>query len=370
MTAILAFCACMAMSGGLHAQGPAKGPGGGGMAAKAAKAGARAPVDAAQAPDGLPRWIDVHAHLRPGGGLFMPSLMTAQRALEAAGMSQMLLMPQPFTDEAAERAYDYDQFAPLLSKLGNGIVFLGGNRLNRMLAATPAERVDDAARTAFEREAEAIVKAGALGFGEIGVLHLSRFVGHPFQDTPADHPLLLLLADIAARHGKVIDLHMDVFDAEAPPPSGWPSPPNPRVVVRNTDRFERLAAHNRGAKLVLAHFGSDVTGQWSVALARRLLAAHPNVYMSIKLAPRESGNTAFGILGGVKPEWIALLREFPDRFVIGTDSFYAPPQGMTSFDPRPVWDFLLGLPTDLRERVASGNARRLYGLGAETGAVK
>ena len=53
-------------------------------------------------------------------------------------------MPQPFTDEAAERAYDYDQIAPGLAKAGAPFRFLGGNRLNRMLAATPADRVDDA----------------------------------------------------------------------------------------------------------------------------------------------------------------------------------------------------------------------------------
>ncbi len=76
-----------------------------------------------------------------------------------------------------------------------------------MIHATPAGDVDAALRKRFTDRAEAIVAAGAKGFGEFTALHLSMQTWHPFLEVAPDHPLFLLLADIAARHGLPIDIH-------------------------------------------------------------------------------------------------------------------------------------------------------------------
>src|SRR5581483_8225514 len=87
----------------------------------------------------------------------------------------------------------------------------GGGTLNPILHqhADPST-VDDALKRQFEQIAEAVLSAGALGFGEIAALHASLTPAHPFEEVPPDHPLLLLLSDIAGRHDGVIDLHMDL----------------------------------------------------------------------------------------------------------------------------------------------------------------
>lgn len=329
----------------------------GGKGAKGATKGG----EAVEAPAELPPWIDTHVHLRIGQGVanIAPALANAARLTANARLATFIVMPQPAT-EPGSRAYDYDDFVGQLAGLGGRVAFLGGNRLNQMIAATSDGKVSAAQTAEFAREAERVLAARAAGFGEISITHISRFAGHPFQNVPGDHPLLLLLADIAGRAGKPIDIHMDVYDHDAAPP-----PPmragNPAILPRNTDGLERLLAHNRAARIMLAHFGSDITGQWSTELTRRLLRAHPNLYMSIKVYP-PAGNAALRD-GTVPPAWIELIGEFPDRFVIGTDSFFAPPAApATAYEPAPVYRFLMGLPPDLRTKVASANAARLYGL--------
>lgn len=320
--------------------------------------------DAPSAPADVPEWIDAHVHLRPGKNmLFGPAVKSAADSMEIAHINKIVLEPQPFpdADSNGRNVYDYEGFVRPIQNFPHRFAFLGGNYLNQMLAGTPADAVTESIRAEFEKRAEAVLQAGAEGFGEIGVTHLSRMQGHPYQNIPGDHPLMLLLADIAARYGKLIDIHMDVFDEDAAPPA--PISPNPSVVKKNTDGLERLLAHNRNAKIVLAHFGSDYTGRWSPELARRLLARNFNLHFSIKLSPLFSTNQPFTLFGGVKQDWIQLLSDFPDRFVMGTDSFFSPPAAKQSqFDPKPVYKFLAGLPDGLRTKIAKENAERLYGL--------
>lgn len=60
---------------------------------------------------------------------------------------------------------------------------------------------------------EDIAKAGAIGFGEIAIEHLSSGRGaHPYESVPADHPLLFALVDVASRLSMPVDIHR--------PPSG------------------------------------------------------------------------------------------------------------------------------------------------------
>lgn len=83
----------------------------------------------------------------------------------------------------------------------------------------------------------------------------------------------------------MIDLHFDVVVEDIRAPEWLASPPNPASFRANLPGFERLLAHNRGARIVWAHAGSDMLGGWTVDLSRRLLAAHPNLFMSIRMAP-------------------------------------------------------------------------------------
>ena len=134
---------------------------------------------------------------------------------------------------------------------------------------------------------------------------------------------------------------------------------NPERLKENISGFERLLAHNREARIVWAHGGWDLTGERTVALMRSLLERHPNLHMSIKLDPRgPQGTSPLTPDGMLRAEWLALLRAFPDRFVIGSDQFFEEGAERLAL-ARKLVD---ALPSDVARRVASENARRIYRL--------
>src|SRR4029078_6949894 len=118
--------------------------------------------------------------------------------------------------------YEADKLRVAIDKYP-GRVFLagGGGSLNLTLQQTPPDDVTDAVARKFRADAERLTTLGIVGFGEIAIHHLSmRPMGpqHPYEATAADHPLLLLLADIAAAKGLPIDVHLDAVPDDMPLP--------------------------------------------------------------------------------------------------------------------------------------------------------
>src|SRR6266852_2903309 len=222
-------------------------------------------------------------------------------------------------------------------------------------------------RQKFEDRAEQIVRDGAVGFGEMSSEHLSFSPSQAYETAPPDHPLFLLLADIAAAHNVPIELHLDVVPQTMSLPFGLKSPPNPSSLSENLTSFERLLAHNPHAKIIWAHAGSDSLGYRTPDLCRRLLQAHPNLYMEIKIDPQELGkNPPLTADGKIKPEWLKLFTDFPDRFVIGSDQHYASGRLMTGAQRWQMAVLLLNqLPSDLQRKIGSENAPRMFPI-AET----
>ena len=315
------------------------------------------------------RILDAHAHLigrSPGD--FASGAKNAVETMDQLGIARTIILPPPQPPDS-RNLYDYDRFAPALSDYPGRFAFLGGGgTLNppiQQFAARPA--APEAIRRDFTAAANRILAAGAVGFGEITAEHLSYEPGHPYESAAPDSPLLLLLADIAAERGVPIDFHMDAAreDRPSPPVLADRTPNNPKTIPANIARFERLLAHNRGARFVWAHAGRDQIGDWTTALSRELLGRHPNLYMSVTLRPQQfavMANFPFGPGMTLKPDWIALLTEFPDRFVIGSDHFYAAPQ-LAGRRPGPtpaVRRFVNMLPAALAAGIARENAERLY----------
>ncbi len=340
----------------------------------AARAAGRSPAAAApRAGNTTFAWIDTHVHLRKGSGSYAGALRHAVELMDEAGVRAMVLMSPPFPGAGNKgNRYGVAELARLTKSHPGRFHFLGGgDRLNGIVESTPPEQVTEALRADFARQAEAILAAGARGFGEIGMMHFGHFPGHPSYWVAPDHPLFLLLADIAGQHRAVIDVHMDVVEHEARTPHHLSRGENPPRMPANVALFERFVAHNRSARIVLAHAGWDASGQWSAALSGRLLAAHPNLYMSLKIADQGSSSrnrlmTDEG--SGVAADWLAVLEAFPDRFVIGSDSFIAEvgakgraPGGMTRFHGERIAALLQALPPALAQRVALQNALALYG---------
>ena len=307
-------------------------------------------------------FVDTHVHLEPSDPA--RSVEAALQAMPGENAAKIIFMPPPFTGDDPAR-YEMEVFLPAVKGHTDKLAMLGGGgSLNPMIQQSA--RSGDAGpglQRKFKARAEELLRLGAVGFGELAAEHFQGAT--PYQSVPPDHPLFLLLADIAAAHGVPIVLHMEAVPRDIPLPASWKSPPNPPQLRANIDAFERLLAHNPRARIIWAHAGWDNTGYRTPELCRRLLAAHPNLYMDVKIDPMKPGLNsplAEGASGAIKPEWLKLFQDFPDRFVVGTDQHYPEPL------PGPQrWQAIVlllnQLPEGVRQKIARENADRLYPRG-------
>ena len=110
----------------------------------------------------------------------------------------------------------------------------------------------------------------------------------------------------------------------------------------------------RKLKLVWAHTG---IGGTPIERVDQLLARYPQLMGELSYRP---GLTCDG--GQLCPEWRALLLKYPDRFLIGSDTWVN--QRWLYYDDLMqgyrLW--LGGLPADVARRIAWNNGARLFGL--------
>ena len=250
----------------------------------------------------------------------------------------------------------------------------GGGSLNAMIhEESPDGHPSEKLTLRFKKRAQAILKSGAVGFGEIAISHLAMVPGQHVMDVPADHPLLLMLADIAAENGTVIDVHFDLVAQDIPRPSYMPQE-NPATLKSNIEAFERFLSHNRGAKISWAHVGSDRLSFWTAEFTREILARHSNLYMSLRMFPSKSGLNHPLTDSGISDDWMQTFKQFPDRFVIGGDQFFLPAALRNNSGPGAnfarmsqntrdrVNRFLTYLPAEIGRKFAYENAARIYRL--------
>jgi predicted TIM-barrel fold metal-dependent hydrolase len=305
-------------------------------------------------------YIDVHTHLDETD--VEGSLLAAIRDMPQENLAKIIFMPSPFTLADANR-FDVERLLPGAKKyLGKIYLLGGGGTLNPMIIeAARSGNAGPEVQKKFKERAETIIAAGAVGFGEMAAEHFPSST--PYESAPPDHPLFLLLADIAAQHDVPISIHMEAVPQDMDLPAPLKSPPNPQRLHANIAAFERLLAHNQRAKIVWAHLGWDTTGYRTPELTRRLLEAHPNLFMEIKLDPVDTGKTSplsNGPSGTIKPEWLKLFTDFQDRFVIGTDQHY--PQGTGPQRWQAVVRLFNQLPEAVRQKIGTENAIRIYHL--------
>jgi len=308
----------------------------------------------------LSPYIDVHTHLdetNVGG-----SMRSAMDSMPLENLAKIVFMPSPFTLADVNR-FDVELLVPAAKKYPGKIAVLGGGgTLNPMIIE--AARTGDAGpevQKKFRERAEAILAAGAVGFGEMAAEHFPSST--PYETAPPDHPLFLLLADIAAQHDVPISIHMEAVPQDMDLPAPLKSPPNPPRLHANIAAFERLLSHNARAIIVWAHLGWDTTGYRTPELMRRLLEAHPNLFMELKLDPLDVGKNSpltNGASGAIKPEWLKLFTDFQDRFVIGSDQHY--PQGSGPQRWQAVVLLFNELPAAVRRKIGTENAIRIYHL--------
>ena len=155
---------------------------------------------------------------------------------------------------------------------------------------------------------------------------------HLYDSANANAPVAARLMRLAQERGLAVLAHVD------------------------DDAIDLLMQHAPRTRLIWAHTG---IGGASVARVRALLQRHPTLMGELSYRP---GLTDAD--GHLSAAWKALLTEFPDRFMVGSDTWinarWAGYEGLMS--AARLW--LGDLPPAVAQQVAWGNAAALFGLPA------
>ncbi len=325
-------------------------------------------------------FIDAHNHLvgryvsRPGVHEidYEGAARVALDTMNRLGIKKMFIMPSPFSPDQPNR-FTFEDLIGVVKKYPDRFAFLGGGgTLNVMIQEAVREgATSESLKSRFEKTALEILSKGAIGFGELTAEHFSLNIDHPYESAPPDHPLFLFLSDIAARRGVAIDIHIEAVPENLPLPKirRLESPHNPKVLRANIPALERLLAHNRSTKIIWAHAGWCNTGRRTAALCAELLRRHSNLYMSFKISPDSMSETRpLTEALQIRDEWLNLIREYPERFIVGSDRFYVTPKANLQIGP-PKREgegperLLTLLPSELARRVGYENATQIFKLG-------
>jgi len=140
----------------------------------------------------------------------------------------------------------------------------------------------------------------------------------------ADLPVPRRMVQLARQHNLLLHAHSD------------------------SDAIERLFAQFPQARVLWAHAGFERPAQ-----VRALLRKHRTLWADLAFR-NDHGNG-----GKVDPEWREAFQEFPDRFMVGTDTFT--PERLHYIPDHANWSraWMADLPAELAERIAWRNAQDL-----------
>ena len=141
----------------------------------------------------------------------------------------------------------------------------------------------------------------------------------------ADLPVMRRVVELAREHRLFLHSHSDA------------------------DAIERQFKQDPGARILWAHSGFETPEK-----VREMLRKHKNLWCD--LAFRSDHATA----GRVDAAWRAAFLEFPDRFMLGTDTFT--PERWYYVGEHARWSrqWLADLPTDVAERIGWKNGESLF----------
>jgi predicted TIM-barrel fold metal-dependent hydrolase len=206
--------------------------------------------------------------------------------------------------------------------------------------------VEDADSRMFRslmEQAESEFKAGRLkGFGELFV-NTRRSNPNPQlrRKILADAPSLRAMYLLAGRYGGFLQIHMEM-DSDS------------------VEQLGRLLSIEPKTDVIMSHGG--VTAD--VQLMRELMTRHSNIYweLSQKAPPVWNDrkiHRKFFDESGAEPDFLKLIEDFPDRFMIGTDAYCCDYSQMIATYRKGLLARLS--PTTLR-KVAYENAQRVMKL--------
>jgi hypothetical protein len=124
----------------------------------------------------------------------------------------------------------------------------------------------------------------------------------------------------------------------------------------DADAIERQFRQDPNARILWAHAGFDTPER-----VREMLRKYPNLWADLAF------RSDHALMGKVDPGWRAAFLEFPDRFMVGTDTFT--PERWYYVVEHAGWSraWLADLPRDLAERIAYKNGETLFAAMLKAG---
>jgi hypothetical protein len=118
----------------------------------------------------------------------------------------------------------------------------------------------------------------------------------------------------------------------------------------DADAIERQFRQDPAARILWAHSGFDAPDK-----VRAMLRQHKNLWCDLAFRSEHASG------GQVDPAWRAAFLEFPDRFMVGTDTFT--PERWFYVVEHANWSrqWLADLPREVAENIAWKNGDRLFG---------
>jgi amidohydrolase family protein len=136
----------------------------------------------------------------------------------------------------------------------------------------------------------------------------------------ADLPVVRSVVQLARQHGLMLHAHSDA------------------------DAVERLFRQDPDARILWAHAGYE-----QPLRVREMLRRYQNLWVELSSRDDVAPN------GHLAAEWRALLLEFTDRFMMGTDTFVPDRWGIIGSHAGAVRMWLAELPPEIAERIAYKN---------------
>ena len=156
-----------------------------------------------------------------------------------------------------------------------------------------------------------------------------------------------------SRYAAIGEFHLYGADADLPVPKRMIALARTHKLVlhahSDVDAIERIFRQYPDARVLWAHSGFDRPDA-----VRAMLAKHKNLWCDLAFRSEHGGG------GKVPPEWRALFVEFPDRFMVGTDTFT--PERWHYIVEHANWSraWLADLPPALAEKIAWRNGEALF----------
>lgn len=172
---------------------------------------------------------------------------------------------------------------------------------------------------------------------------------------PKDPTVIPFLEDLLAKRKYVAIGEFHIYGADA-------DLPNMRRVVELAKKYglflhshsdsaaiDRHFQQDPGARVLWAHSGFEPP-----ANVRAMLRKYPTLWCDLAFLTSHASN------GKVAPAWREAFLEFPDRFLVGTDSFT--PERLHYIAEHARWSrqWLADLPREVAEKIAYKNGERLF----------